>query len=586
MIVTDSLPRIAFVSAPGGSAFMAELLAVVADAVTRAGGHAVSHEGVVADLADERTVFVVVPHEYFAVTGRHPADLLARTIGFCVEHPGTATFEAAARHLVGLGGSVAIGADAMHELGRRGIATSRFVLGCSPMWDRRGAARDIDVAYLGTADEARLRTLARVLPDLAWSRTEVLLPPHEPMTRARPDFLIGEAKWELLARTRVLLNLHREASSAFEWVRALEGITNGCVVLSAPSTGLAPLVPGEHVLIGDPHRMGLVAAAALREPEYLDGIAAAALEVCRTELDMSTSAAHLIDLAGEVVKAAVPSPDRQNRRRSVTAERPLALWMPCERPLPDPTSAGDRQTAALLRDVARLSDAQPPASVRRHADSTNAKVDVICAARPGDGPLGRTLASLAGSRGCAVHVTNGPVSDHGGATVTTSIDYRDPVGRGRARDELLAQGDAPYVLVLDPGDELLGPALAEMVATLDGDASVQVVYPMAALGSDIVVNAMIAESHRLARFAYLGRGYLVRRTWLERLGGFAEDAELDAYVDHDFWQRTAAIGGVTVLLRHVGMRLWRQRSGMTLGHADPAGTHALLSQRARLAPAT
>ncbi len=150
-------PDLCLVSADGGSAFMAELLEVVADAVRTAGGRARTVIGGY-PRPEPDTVYVVIPHEYFVVTpdaGFPSAELCRRTIGFCVEHPGTATFERTAGLVGGLGGAVDIDSGSAAELRRRGVPVEHFQLGYSPLWDMWGgdldSRRDIDLTYLGTA---------------------------------------------------------------------------------------------------------------------------------------------------------------------------------------------------------------------------------------------------------------------------------------------------------------------------------------------------------------------------------------------------------------------------------------------------
>ena len=85
----DAALTVAFVSAPGSSVFMQELLTGVADAVAAlgaAGVTVVSHHGLVSDVVDHSTVAVVVPHEYVAVAPAEPEAVLARTVAFGVEH--------------------------------------------------------------------------------------------------------------------------------------------------------------------------------------------------------------------------------------------------------------------------------------------------------------------------------------------------------------------------------------------------------------------------------------------------------------------------------------------------------------------
>ncbi len=159
----------------------------------------------------------------------------------------------------------------------------------------------------------------------------------------------------------------------------------------------------------------------------------------------------------------------------------------------------------------------PPSQVEStFPHSADARVDVVCVRAAG--PVGPTRASIHGAN---LHV-----------------------------GERVAAGSAPYVLLLHSGDEVLGPTLDRLVAVLDGDPSIDVVYPMAVLGSELVVNAMVPEQRRLASKPYLSRGYLVRRVWLDEHGIGSDD--------HELWTTVVESGAGVEHLRSVGIRLWPQ----------------------------
>ena len=222
--------------------------------------------------------------------------------------------------------------DSIEELARRGIDAVHFPLGLVPAWDCRqeGRDRDVDVAYLGTADERRIGILARAARDLAGLRTELVLAPHEQMTAARPDFLAGRDKWALLARSKVLVNLHRGTKTALEWVRVLEAITNGCAVVTEPSEDLGPLRADEHLLVAEPDDVGRAAAALARDEPRRAALAEAAHELCRTELDMGAPAALLVDACLRAA-AATPAPVHVTPPSLVEPAHHLAVWLPAAR---------------------------------------------------------------------------------------------------------------------------------------------------------------------------------------------------------------------------------------------------------------
>ena len=148
--------------------------------------------------------------------------------------------------------------------------------GYTEFWDgwRRDETceRPTDVLHLGAVNDRRLEALAGYAATLWPLQTRILVPPESPKTRERADFLLGRSKWNCLSSAKILLNVHREDAPYFEWVRALEAISNGCVVVSEHSADTEPLVPGEHFVSGTLENLALLADALLRDEERLAGM--------------------------------------------------------------------------------------------------------------------------------------------------------------------------------------------------------------------------------------------------------------------------------------------------------------------------
>lgn len=575
--------RLAFVSAPDGSAFMTEILTAIADAVSRYGVETVVHSGYAEEMDDGRTAVVLVPHEYF-VLNQPPSDsVLHRTIAFGVEHPGTDTFSTSAEASSRAAARFEISAESVAAMAKLGHRAEHFQLGYSPVWDRWKRAdveRPIDLVYLGTADPGRLSTLAGLAAELCEVHTELLIPPHEQMTRERPDFLMGQAKWELLARSRLMLNLHRESKTALEWVRTLEAMCNGCVVLSESSTDLGALVPGEHLLVASRARLGAAVCAALADLPRLAHIAEAAHAFCQAELSMDDSAARLVAVAEGLVRQ---SPRRSGERGQLQhVNRPprqthMAVWAPEAATLPhpgQPTSQNARMLAALRRRHVEFEE-------RLLSECLAAEIDVICVDHLGSGPLSLTADSLREQRVPAnLHVGGvGRTQVPGVDGLASYVTATPEASLGAVRNRLLKLGNAEYVLIVDSGDALTPNSLDRMHKALELAPNAVVAYPMAVNGSDGLVNVFHPETARLRRFAYLSRGYLVRRSWLNDLGGFAADPALETLVDHDFWLRTASRSGMSKHLRHIGVRLWPTNQSL-MAMADSTEADALLARRA------
>ncbi|WP_414936417.1 glycosyltransferase [Amycolatopsis sp. cmx-11-51] len=565
-----------FVSAEGGSSFMEELLEVVADAVRSAGGQARTAVGKYPEAGPD-TVYVVVPHEYFVISpdADFPtAEQCHRTIGFCVEHPGTSTFERTVSLVRALGAAVDIHADATAELRRRGVRVEHFQLGYTPLWDLWGgdldSPRDLDVTYLGTAERRRSALLGSYARDLAGLRTRLLTPPHEPMTTARVDFLPGKAKFEHLARSRFLLNLHRERKQTLEWVRTLEAMTNGCVVISETSADIEPLVPGEHLVIARAESLGTVAAALAAEPGRERRLRAAAYDFVRS-LDMGPSARMLIEVASSLVRGATAAPqtDVASARRLASTLRSPANALAIDTSSFDVRFAGDRSVRGTASPEGLVASARLRRQVegarrvasRRWEPATaslagSADVDVLIVRRTGEADPDELANDLltGGVAPRKVLVGEDGVHPWPRPRPYDVLLHGTPLGRGLTRNSLLERSTASWLLVLDGGMRASEFLLERLLAASEG---ADVVHCPVADPVDGLVGALPPEERRLRTLPYLGSGYLVRRSLIDEFGGWNSEVLFEGLEDHLFWRRVAAASRPTALVQQVLLRRLR-----------------------------
>lgn len=255
-LASSSSPVRVFVSAVGNQ-FMVDIADAIVEACGELGRDA---ELVVGGLPAAGAVnLVVAPHEFFAL---HDADdraiaaALPHTITLSTEQPGTPWFETGLRY--------ASRARARYDINRHGAdaATAR---GVATRWLQLGATRsmaaampatgrDIDVLFLGGDTPRRRALLAALAPALQAVRAELrLFPIDRPVDQRTPGLVFGADKYALLARSRVLLNIHRDERhpAYFEWARMVEAMANGCVVVTEPTDGCAPLVAGRHFVAAD-----------------------------------------------------------------------------------------------------------------------------------------------------------------------------------------------------------------------------------------------------------------------------------------------------------------------------------------------
>jgi hypothetical protein len=581
-----SMALLNFVSANGGSSFMQELLEVVAQAATEAGGSVAMHSGPLPPL-DSESIYVVVPHEYFVLTPPHehptPAQM-KRTIGLCVEHPGTATFETSAQWAARLGWAVDINQDSTDELKRRGVPASRFVLGYSQLWDTwhgdTSTARDIDITYLGTTDPRRDLLLALQSDVLASWRTSLLIPPHEQMTEPRPDFLLGAQKHAHLAASRILINLHRGSSRSLEWVRVLEAMCNGCVVVSETSTDFEPFVHGTHLAFASGEEVVDVASALLRHPERLDAIRDAAYSICRERLSMHDSAEALIEGA-EQLKAGT-NPRRTHAAAGVAPRMDsvpvMAEPLPPERGMPRMSQWAHDLPAevrgALAENSSRTFETCPVAiaEVLTSAATPEGGLDVMVAANGDPADLATTLQSIA-------------AQDVPARVLVASVESESPeLGYPRARmlNALIEQTAADLLLVVDPGQELLPGAIGKLVGAMNANPAISAAYPMVAdPRRGKLWNSLPPEAARLEGRVYLAAPMVIRREALAAVGGWAADAALQGYEDHELWRRLLGRGHAGMLVAEIlaqGARL--EAPTISLPRLKPELTMSRLSQSA------
>jgi hypothetical protein len=282
---------------------MNELLHAVADGVAAEGAE-VSFATDRYPREDEPEAYVAIPHEFFPLAldnGGGAPRQLGRTIGFCVEQPGTRWFGTTWHYGKQLGARMDIRRSVARYLTRNGVPTEHFQLGYHAAWDcwRRdeGAQRAIDVLYLGSHDDRRARMLAHYTATLQGRSVKLLIPPEAPKPAPRLDYLVGPGRRRARASARALLNVHRGGVNRFEWLRVLESICNGCVIVSEHSVDTEPLVAGAHFLSGAAENLALLAAGLLDDEPRLAEMRLRAYGFIRSELPMRSSAQRLLAIA-------------------------------------------------------------------------------------------------------------------------------------------------------------------------------------------------------------------------------------------------------------------------------------------------
>lgn len=601
--------KLRLVHARAANRFMRDILEGIAHEALQLGADA----EVVDDEFDTSpdTVHVVVPHEYFAVvpSRQWPRDReLARTIALTVEHPGTPWFEISAQQAQRCAAIVDINHDARAELRRRGIRAESFQIGYTKAWDHWQGAntpRDIDIAYLASSDERRDAMLAGAGQWWADKRVHLMVPTVEPKPDDMADSRTAADKFALLARSRILVNAHRLESTCLEWVRVVEAISNGAVVVSEHSSDAAPLRAGDHYVSARLDALGLLARGLLDRPDELCRLQRDSYEFVTTELPMRPSVDRLLGLAERLVRRPRRVPAKRDIPEPPRPSAPPPGW-PTHVSQVDVLGGSIRRMEQRLRALnARLSalGGDSPDTDRLVArtpaiDQGVPRVSVLTASYNHRNEVLEALASVAACGGPTFEVlVLDDASTDGSSTAIEAFLAERPWlpaalwvaganrGPSATRNRLLQHARGEFVFILDADNGVYPEVLARLVEALDADADAAFAYaPIAAMRGTEFTRLISARPWMPSLFRhgnYIDAMSLIRTEVVREFGGWS--SELDGWEDFHLWVRLAEAGRHAAFVPQV--LSWYRTSAHSLS-VQVATDHAGMWSRIRAAAPT
>jgi hypothetical protein len=620
-------PRLAFVLSPWQNVFFHELAEVLV-AELQAGGA----EAFVADPAttapDSDTVFLLLPpHEYVALEGDGwlaEPHLLGRTIGLTAEQPNQAHFGQNADILRRAGAVFDFSAHAVDAYRTIGVPARHLAFGYTPQWDRfipgPAPSGPPEILFMGTASPRRQRLLAHSAWALAEHESVLLMsdnatPNRAPSAATGPPsgFVVGEAKRDLLASARLLLNLHQAEEPYFEWLRFVEAFHCGLPVLSEPSIGTEPYEAGVHFLSSGVGPLPEVLDAAVRDDDLLASVREAAYERLK-EHPLVRSLEVLVDAAAGLVGRPVPAQVPGFTRTSP---------MPHPRATPPPldtTSDGSvirqslrevrldlqhlRREVSGLREVVLTGGAtlalpgvrvamttpahsrtQPATSVimalYNHADYVAAALDSMAASD--DTEPFEIIVVDDGSSDRSQNVVRAWMADHP-HIASQLVVHRVNRGLPFARNTALGFARGRFCFVLDADNEVYPQALRRLRQALDDDQGAAFSYGVLevfdAEGPAALLDIWPWEPWRLVGGNYIDAMALIRTDHLRFLGGYTTDRRLYGWEDYDVWCRTAEAGGYGVQVANMVARYRLSATSMvSLSNVSEVAPFAALAER-------
>jgi Glycosyl transferase family 2/Glycosyl transferases group 1 len=563
----------------------------------------------------EDGVYVLLPpHEYFRLEGGlDPIDepLLRRTIFICAEQPGTPFFEHNASLADRAGAVFDISRAAVREFRRRGIAVRQFQLGHSTYWDRRsdGEDRDVDVLFMGCYTERRAKYLASYAPSLWRWRTHVVISDNSrPNWVASPNFVTGSDKWRLLGRSRVLLNLHQGEPTYFEWLRLVEAICNGCVIVTEHSLDHEPLQPGIHFLPGRAEALALIVQRVLEDEGVRVAIQQQAYNFLRERLSLRHAVSELVE-AGTSLAQTVSLPPFIGHRHQGEPDR----WV-VQRPQPAPVTNDPEislvrrelkevalEVEDLRRELARLAMGRDghrslTAVLERKSAAyrgARPRVSVLTSVYNHAEQVGGALSSAVGTRyrDLELVVVDDGSTDATAARIDQWMDRHDhipvvfvrhPVNRGlpHARNTALDFARGEFAFVLDADNTVYPSCFTRLVAALDDDNEAAFAYGMLAIvgpeGPVGLESVFPWDPDRFRASNYIDAMALLRANIVRALGAYTTDPRLYGWEDYDLWCRMAELGLRGVLVPEV-VAEYRVAARSMLSITNISGTSAFVA---------
>ncbi|HWX97260.1 MAG TPA: glycosyltransferase family 2 protein [Solirubrobacteraceae bacterium] len=542
------------------------------------------------------------PHEYVTLSSESlPADIVRRSILISAEQPQSTFFSENVSLARDAGAIFDINPRSVRAYRAEGVEASLLELGYSSLWDRFGKEqgrpasaatgdgenhepqRDIDILFLGRITDRRAAALARYAGLFERFRCHIGLSDNSrPNVATGGAFVAGEDKRDLLARAKVLLNIHADDVPYFEWLRIAEAVCAGCAVVSEYSTDLEPLEWGKHIVTGRPGSLGLLCSWLVEDTPRRELMREQAYELLARKRPLANAARELLSVARQIdsrpIERQVVLTARQERaRRHCSHDSDGILQQPLTRP---DLSEGDmlalralkaQQLAmvAMRRELTRLEQKivkggawEPCTQVRGESEawaSGACALSVVVPLYNHAAEVLHALDSLERSSGpdWELVVVDDASTDAGGHGVLDWMEkhrhrpcrlVRHDVNRGlaAARNTGIEHARADRLLMLDADNEVRTIAIPRLMEALDADPDASFSYGImdrfSSDGPEGLLNCFGWDPLRLRLSNYIDAFALIRRDAIVALEGYSYDPRLYGWEDYDLWVRMAESG--------------------------------------------
>jgi Glycosyl transferases group 1 len=204
---------------------------------------------------------VIAPHEYFKLflepkfSKDKVQKFLQATYLYNTEQPRTEWFNQAcdrAQHSLGV---LDITEHTAIEFRKRGIFTVNAPLGYATCFEAgidpdHPPNRPFDLLFLGSNSPKRELFLSHNAALFNRHNSNIVITRLEkPRFSHTAGYFANHDRNRLLRSCKILVNVHANDNTYFEWLRVVMAIANGCLVISETSDYIKPLINGKHLII-------------------------------------------------------------------------------------------------------------------------------------------------------------------------------------------------------------------------------------------------------------------------------------------------------------------------------------------------
>jgi Glycosyl transferases group 1 len=206
---------------------------------------------------------VIAPHEFFnlflepRLTSDEVLEVVQSVYMLSAEQPLTHWFEMACDRARPSLGILDITEHTALEYRKRDIFTLHAPLGYATCFEagidpNNPPDRTFDLLFLGSISPKRELFISQNAALFNRHNSNIVITRLEqPKFSHTAGFFANHDRNRLLRSCKILVNVHANDNTYFEWLRVVMAIANGCLVISETSDYIEPLISGKHLIITD-----------------------------------------------------------------------------------------------------------------------------------------------------------------------------------------------------------------------------------------------------------------------------------------------------------------------------------------------